>query len=49
MSRKLAFELLDLYRISDAVGDKNTYMLEKLDGSRLTGTFAGDRLKKLHP
>lgn len=24
-------------------------MLEGLDGSRLAGTFAGDRLKKFHP
>lgn len=24
-------------------------MLEELDGSRLAGTFAGDRIKKFHP
>ena len=24
-------------------------MLEELNGSRLAGTFAGDRLKKFHP
>lgn len=24
-------------------------MLEELDGSRLAGTYAGDRLKKFHP
>lgn len=28
--------------------DKGTYLLEELDGSRLAGTFAGDRLKKFH-
>ena len=49
MSRKLAFKWLGPYRISDAVRDKGTYMLEELDGSQLAGTFAGDRLKKFHP
>ena len=34
MSRKLAFKWLGLYRISDAVRDKGTYMLEEIDGSR---------------
>ena len=29
--------------------EKGTYLLEELDGSRLAGTFAGDRLKKFHP
>ena len=49
MSRKLSFKWLGPYRICDAVKDKGTYMLEELDGSRLAGTFAGDRLKKFHP
>lgn len=49
MSRKLSFRLLGPYRICDAVKEKGTYMLEELDGSRLAGTFAGDRLKKFHP
>lgn len=49
MSQKQAFKWLGLYRIYNAVEGKGTYMLEKLDGSRLAGTFAGDRLKKFHP
>ena len=49
MSRTLSFRWLGPYRICDAVKDKGTYMLEELDGSRLAGTFAGDRLKKFHP
>ncbi len=49
MSRQLAFKWLGQYRISDAVRDKCTYMLEELDGSQLAGTFAGDRLKKFYP
>ena len=49
MSHKLAFKWLGPYRICNSVKDKGTYMLEELDGSRLAGTFAGDRLKKFHP
>ncbi len=49
MSRKLAFKWLGPYRISNAVKDKDTYMLEELDGLQLASTFAGDRLKKFHP
>ena len=49
MSQKLAFKWLGPYRIYHAVEGKETYMLEELDGSRLAGTFAGDRLKKFHP
>ena len=49
MSQKLAFKWLGPYRIHDAVKEKGTYLLEELDGSRLAGTFAGDRLKKFHP
>ena len=49
MSRKLSFRWLGPYRITDAVNEKGTYMLEELNGSRLAGTFAGDRLKKFHP
>ena len=48
MSQKLAFQWLGPYRIYHAVEEKRTYLLE-LDGSRLAGTFAGDRLKKFHP
>ena len=49
MSRKLAFKWLGPYQIHNSVKDKGTYMLEELDGSRLAGTFASDRLKKLYP
>ncbi len=49
MSRKLSFKWLGPYRICDAIKDKDTYILEELDGLRLAGTFAGDRLKKFHP
>lgn len=49
MSQKLAFKWLGPYRIYNTVEEKGTYMLEELDGSRLAGTFAGDRLKKFHP
>ena len=44
MSRKLAFKWLGPCRITDAIKDKGTYMLEELDGSQLSGTFAGNRL-----
>ena len=49
MSRKFAFTWLSPYKISNAVRDKGMYILEKLDGSQLAGTFAGDRLKEVHP
>ena len=49
MSQKLAFKWLGPYRIYNAVGEKGTYMLEEPNGSRLAGTFTGDRLKKFHP
>lgn len=49
MSRKLSYKWVGPYKICDMVKDKGTYMLEELDGSRLAGTFAGDRLKKFHP
>lgn len=49
MSQKLAFKWLGPYRIYNTVEGKGTYMLKELDGSRLAGTFAGDRLKKFYP
>lgn len=49
MLRKLVFKWLGPYWVFDAVRDKGTYMLKKLDGSQLANTFAGDRLKKFHP
>ena len=48
MSQKLAFKWLGPYQIRDSVKNKDTYMLEELDGSRLADTFAGDKLKKFH-
>lgn len=35
--------------ICNVVKDKGTYMLEKLDESHLSSTFAGDRLKRFYP
>lgn len=49
MLQKLAFKWLGSYKIYHTVERKRTYMLEELDGSRLAGIFAGDRLKKFHP
>lgn len=37
------------YLIIDAMKEKHTYILKKLNGLRLAVTFAGDRLKKFHP
>ena len=48
MSCKLALKGLGLYRITYAVNDKSTYMLEKLDGLKLAGIFTGNKLKKFH-
>ncbi len=48
MSQKLSFKWLGPYRIFDAVKNKGTYMLEKLDGSRLASIFVGDRLKRFY-
>ena len=47
-SHKLDFRWLGPYRIADLVRDKGTYFLEKLNGVRLQGTFAGNRLKFFH-
>ena len=43
---KLAYCWLGPYRICAAVMEKSTYVLEELDGTRLSGTHAGNRLKK---
>ena len=48
MSRKLAFKWLGPYKISNTIKDKDIYMLKKLDGLQLAGTFAGYRLKKFY-
>lgn len=49
MSWKLSFKWQELYQICDAIKDKGMYILEELDKSQLTNTFAGNRLKKFHP
>ena len=49
ISRKLSFKWLGLYRIYNAVKDKNTYIFEELDESWLSGTFASDKLKRFYP
>ncbi len=46
MSRKLSFNWLGQYGICNIVKDKNTYMPEELNESRLAGKFVGDKLKK---
>ena len=43
---KLAYHWLGPYRICAAMMEKSTYVLEELDGTRLLGTHAGNRLKK---
>ena len=41
-SHKLDYRWLGPYRLADLVRDKGTYLLEKLDGARLQGTYAGN-------
>jgi hypothetical protein len=50
MSReqKMRFRWLGPYRVSEAIPEKGTYVLEELDGAKLGGTVAGNRLKKFH-
>src|SRR5438045_7255908 len=43
---KLSYHWLRPYRICEAVTEKSTYVLEELDGMHLSGTHAGNRLKK---
>jgi hypothetical protein len=51
MSReqKMHFRWLGPYRVKEAVPLKGTYVLEELNGAKLGGTVAGNRLKKFHP
>lgn len=42
---KLGFRWLGPYRVSEANRDKGFYKLEEMDGTQLSGTFAGNRLK----
>jgi len=48
MSRdmKLVFRWNGPYRVVGSVPEKGTYLLAELDGARLRGTFAGNRLKR---
>lgn len=48
MFQKLSLKWLGLYQICDALKDKDTYILEKLNRSQLAGTFVSDKLKKFH-
>jgi hypothetical protein len=51
MSReqKMNFRWLRLYTVKEAIALKRTYILEELNGERLGGIIAGNRLKKFHP
>ena len=46
---KLAFRWFGPFRIMEADSDKGTFVLSELDGARLRGTFAGNRLKRFYP
>jgi len=48
-SQKLKNRWLGPYRIREIVEDRGTYLLDELDGTKLDGIFAGDRIKKFHP
>ena len=45
-SKKLDNRWLGLYLIREARLDLSTYPLNKLDGAKLHGVYAGDRLKR---
>ena len=45
-AKKLVYKWSGPYRIRTAVLEKGTYILEEFDGTRLPGTYAGNRLKK---
>ena len=47
-SHKLDYRWVGPYRIADLVRDKGTCFLEEPDGTRLQGTYAGNRLKFFH-
>lgn len=46
---KFAFRWLGPYKIRDVVPEKGTYWIEELDGTMLSQTIAGSRLKKYLP
>src|SRR6202011_5709172 len=45
-NRKLSYKWLGPYRVRKAIPEKGTYILEEFDGTELSGTYAGNRLKK---
>ena len=45
-NRKLSYKWLGPYRVRKAIPEKGTYILEEFDGTQLTSTYAGNRLKK---
>jgi hypothetical protein len=48
-NRKLKYRWLGPYKVAEAIHEKGTYILQELDGTRLRGTFAGNRLKPFYP
>jgi len=48
-SQKLSNKWLGPYRIRQITQDRGTYLLEELDGTKLEGIYAGDRVKRFHP
>ena len=48
-SQKLSNKWLGPYRIRQIAQDRGTYLLEELDGTKLEGIYAGDRVKRFHP
>ena len=49
VTNKLGYKWLGPYHISEANSLKGTYILSELDGTLLSGTVAGNRLKKFFP
>jgi hypothetical protein len=48
-NRKLKYRWLGPYKVAEAIHEKGTYILQEFDGTRLRGTFAGNRLKPFYP
>lgn len=48
MSQKLFFKWLEPYQICNAIKDKATYILKKLDGLQLVSIFVANKLKKFY-
>ena len=45
-NRKLSYKWLGPYCVQKAIPEKGTYILEEFDGTTLSGTYSGNRLKK---